>query len=78
MGKRSDSLRQLYYKGGPSLHGRRLGAESKAECQVALEWDGCLQHSVPLTGSGRLVQRPGVCGTATLHLELVLSHAVYS
>lgn len=50
------------------MDGRRLEAEGQ----------GRLQHSVPLTGSGRLVHRPGVCGTATLHLEPVLSHAVYS
>lgn len=36
------------------------------------------QHSVPLTGSGRPVQSPGVCGTATLQREPELSHAVYS
>lgn len=51
---------------------RGLGAEAKVERL------GCLQHSVPLTGSGRLVHRPGLCGTATLHLDPVLSHAVYS
>lgn len=69
---RSDSLRQLHAQEGPSLAGRRLGAEAEAK------QGGHLQHSVPLTGSGRLVHRPGVCGTATLHLEPVLSHAVYS
>lgn len=37
-----------------------------------------LQHSVPLMGSGNPVQSPGVCGTATLHLEPRLSQAVYS
>ena len=71
-GVRSDSSRQPHCQEGPNLDGRRLGAEAKVERQ------GCLQHSVPLTGSGRLVHRPGVCGTATLHLEPVLSHAVYS
>lgn len=55
-----------------------LGQRPKLSNRAVLERDGCLQHSVPLTGSGRLVHRPGVCGTATLHLEPVLSHAVYS
>lgn len=70
--RRSDSLRQPHCQEGPNSDGRGLGAEAKAERQ------DCLQHSVPLMGSGRLVHRPGVCGTATLHLEPVLSHAVYS
>lgn len=37
-----------------------------------------LLHSVPRTGSGSPTQSPGICGMATLHLDPVLSHSVYS
>lgn len=35
-------------------------------------------HSLPLTGSGRPEQSTAEFGMATLHLEPVLSHSVYS